>query len=151
LFLLAEFHFLIVVHVIPNLFQISAIKRNSFSGWIAEFTFQPFIQTGLILIIIAMASSSLSSAETSGASQRQDFSLAWRAARHGKRADFERFMPALQDYLLFPYLQYEDLRYRRGRVGDEEMSSFLEAHDDWVVCAARHIQQAIIAPCINAF
>ncbi len=133
--MLAEFHFLIVVHVIPNLLQISTIRRNSISGCVPEFTFLQFIQKGLILLVIATTSSSLSSAENPGASQREEFSLAWRAARHGNRANFEQLMPGLQDYLLFPYLQYEDLRYRRGRVGDEEMSSFLEVHEDWAFSA----------------
>jgi soluble lytic murein transglycosylase len=79
----------------------------------------------------AMASLGLHAAENPDASQREDFSRAWRAAAHGKRADFEQLMPGLQAYLLYPYLQYEDLRYRRARVSDAEMASFLEDHEDW--------------------
>jgi soluble lytic murein transglycosylase len=40
-------------------------------------------------------------------------------------------MAGLQDYLLFPYLRYEDLRHRRAQVTAEEMAGFLAAHDDW--------------------
>jgi soluble lytic murein transglycosylase len=32
---------------------------------------------------------------------------------------------------LYPYLRYEDLRYRRSRVDPGEMSDFLAAHEDW--------------------
>jgi len=40
-------------------------------------------------------------------------------------------MAGLQDYLLYPYLQYEDFRFRRAKVSDEEMVSFLDEHRDW--------------------
>ncbi len=40
-------------------------------------------------------------------------------------------LPTLQDYLLYPYLQYEDFRQRRAQVDDLEMAGFLAAHTDW--------------------
>ncbi|MCJ7557615.1 MAG: hypothetical protein MUP90_11985, partial [Gammaproteobacteria bacterium] len=63
--------------------------------------------------------------------QREDFSRAWQAAAGGNRAEFERLMPGLKDYLLYPYLEYEDFRYRRAHVNAQEMASFLEEHADW--------------------
>ncbi len=49
----------------------------------------------------------------------------------GERELFEQLMPGLKDYLLYPYLQYEDLRFHRGRVDDQEMVAFLDGHGDW--------------------
>lgn len=63
--------------------------------------------------------------------QRQAFSEAWQAAAKGDRARFEQAMPGLQDYLLYPYLQYEHFRYRRSSVPDTEMAAFLDGHTDW--------------------
>jgi soluble lytic murein transglycosylase len=63
--------------------------------------------------------------------QRQAFSRAWQAAAAGERAAFEQALPSLQDYLLYPYLQYEDLRHRRAQVPAAEMAGFLAAHQDW--------------------
>ena len=118
--------FLILVHVIPSLLQI-AFQR--------KFTFRLFRQTGLILFASAIAAAGLYAAENPEPSQRENFSRAWWAAAHGKRADFEQLMPGLQDYLLYPYLQYEDLRYRRAIVSDGEMASFLEDHEGWAFTA----------------
>ncbi len=115
-----QFH--ILVHVIPNLLQIAFHRK---------FTFRLLRQTGLILLTSAMAAASLLAAENPELTQREEFSRAWWAAAHGKRADFEQLMPGLRDYLLYPYLQYEDLRYRRAIVSDGEMASFLEDHEDW--------------------
>jgi soluble lytic murein transglycosylase len=89
----------------------------------------------MILLASAMLWPGLLAAENTGVSQREDFSRAWWAAAHGKRADFEQLMPGLRDYLLYPYLQYEDLRYRRAIVSDGEMASFLDKHGDWAFTA----------------
>jgi hypothetical protein len=118
--------FLILEHVILNLPKITIHSK---------FTFRLFRQTGLILLTSAMAAAGLLAAENPEPTQREDFSRAWWAAAHGKRADFEQLMPGLQDYQLYPYLQYEDLRYRRALVSDEEMVSFLEDHEDWAFTA----------------
>ena len=45
-------------------------------------------------------------------------------------------MPSLGDYLLYPYLQYEDYRHRRAQVTGEDMTGFLEAHRDWAFAPA---------------
>jgi len=61
----------------------------------------------------------------------EQFKSAWDAARTGDHASFRQIKDTLQDYLLFPYLQYEDYRNRRGDVPPDEMSAFLESHRDW--------------------
>jgi soluble lytic murein transglycosylase len=63
--------------------------------------------------------------------QREAFGQAWQAASRGDRRRFEQMMPGLRGYLLFPYLQYEDLRHRRGLVPAGELAAFLAAHEDW--------------------
>lgn len=70
-------------------------------------------------------------AQESGPTQREAFSRAWQAAARGDQAELRRQLPGLQGYLLYPYLQYEDLRQRRGRVPDDEMVEFLASHGDW--------------------
>ena len=113
-------HFHILLPVIANRFKMT------FS--LPEFTFPKFVQTGLILLI---ASTALSAADTVSPPGREDFSKAWRAASQGKRTEFEQLMPGLKSYLLYPYLEYEDLRHRRASVQDAEMASFLADHEDW--------------------
>jgi soluble lytic murein transglycosylase len=71
-------------------------------------------------------------ASGSGAgSELAQFKSAWEAARTGDHASFRQIKDTLQDYLLFPYLQYEDYRNRRTKVPVDEMSGFLESHQDW--------------------
>jgi soluble lytic murein transglycosylase len=84
-----------------------------------------------IFLVLTFVSFALPAADNPGATQLEKFSTAWRAAAHGSRADYQQLMPELEDYLLYPYLKYEDLRYRRARVPAEEMAAFLEQHPDW--------------------
>lgn len=65
------------------------------------------------------------------AEQRVAFVTAWASAREGDRESFRHALDHSQGYLLYPYLQYEDLRHRRASVPESEMSSFIEAHRDW--------------------
>jgi soluble lytic murein transglycosylase len=74
---------------------------------------------------------SLWAAPPDTSAQRAQFSEAWNSASRGDRGRFEQLKGGLGDYVLYPYLQYEDLRNRRARVDDAEMSAFLDAHQDW--------------------
>lgn len=65
----------------------------------------------------------------------EQFKKAWQAANSGYRPGFEVIKNNLGDYILYPYLQYEDFRYRRAIVPPEEMASFLDAHTDWAFTA----------------
>ena len=82
-------------------------------------------------LVATLAVTSGLAAQNPAAGQREEFTRAWQAAARGDRAVFQSLKPGLQDYLLYPYLQYEDLRYRRGKVDPAEMASFLNTHDDW--------------------
>jgi soluble lytic murein transglycosylase len=127
-------HFHILVHVISALLHtIHTLARTPVNT--AEFTFRRIRQTGLIVLTAALAPLGLWADDGAGTSQREEFSRAWWAAAHGKRAEYQQLMPGLKDYLLYPYLQYEDLRYRRGHVDDEEMATFLKQHENWAFTA----------------
>jgi len=61
----------------------------------------------------------------------EQFQSAWDFARRGDHESFNQIKDKLQDYVLHPYLQYEDYRNRRASVPVDEMSAFLESHRDW--------------------
>lgn len=63
-------------------------------------------------------------------SELDRFKSAWRAAERGDHDDFNQIRLTLKDYVLYPYLQYEDYRNRRSAVPVEEMADFLETYRD---------------------
>ena len=88
-----------------------------------------------MLIFFSLLAAGPLAADEKDAPEREDFMRAWRAAAQGDRAVFEQLKPGLQDYLLYPYLQYEDFRHRRASVSDEQMAAFLSVHQDWAFTA----------------
>jgi soluble lytic murein transglycosylase len=62
--------------------------------------------------------------------QLQQFKLAWAAAGKGDHEEFRRLSNDMQDYVLYPYLQYEDYRNRRASIASDEMVAFLDANED---------------------
>ena len=85
--------------------------------------------------LAAQEAASATTAAATAAEPIEQFSRAWEAAAHGQRDVFHQSMQALQGYILYPYLQYEDLLFRRAGVPDEEMAAFLDAHKDWAFTA----------------
>lgn len=71
-------------------------------------------------------------------SDLERFKSAWDAAKHGDHDSFEQISQTLHDYVLFPYLQYEDFRNRRSQVPANEMAGFLEAHQGWAFSGGLH-------------
>ena len=61
----------------------------------------------------------------------EQFKRAWNAAARGDRAVFEQGKLSLANFVLHPYLQYEDYRFRRAFVDAAEMADFLDKHSDW--------------------
>jgi len=84
----------------------------------------------LALLIITFSSLASASGRPAGYELEQ-FKIAWEAARSGDHDSFGQIKDSLQDYLLFPYLQYEDYRNRRASVPVDEMSKFLDGYQDW--------------------
>ena len=70
-----------------------------------------------------------------GLKDQEQFSRAWNAASRGERDVFLQLMPALKNYLLYPYLQYEDFRFRRANADTQKMAAFLDGHSDWAFTA----------------
>ncbi len=59
------------------------------------------------------------------------FKSAWEAAKRGDHDSFKQISDGLQDYVLYPYLQYEDYRNRRRSMPVNEMADFLATHGDF--------------------
>ena len=68
-------------------------------------------------------------------SDLEQFQSAWSSAGRGDHESFSQIKNKLQDYVLYPYLQYEDYRNRRASVPADEISAFLESHQDWAFAA----------------
>ena len=84
------------------------------------------------LVLFVITFSGLASASGRPADyELEQFKTAWEAARKGDHDSFSQIKDKLQDYLLFPYLQYEDYRNRRASVPVDEMSKFLDTYQDW--------------------
>ena len=70
-------------------------------------------------------------AETGDSSAlRQQFLEAERALRSGQRSKYERLLAELEEYPLYPYLTYQDLRARLATVPASEVRSFLDEWND---------------------
>jgi len=89
----------------------------------------------LLTLLAGLLPSLAIAGQGSGVQDREQFSRAWKAASRGERKVFLQLMPTLEDYLLYPYLQYEDLRYRRASADDQEMAAFLDVHVGWAFTA----------------
>lgn len=85
-----------------------------------------------LLLFLVFASGSPVFAGTSATEvEREQFKLAWAAAKRGDHYSFRQIKDGLRDYVLYPFLQYEDYRNRRSQVPVDEMAAFLETHQDW--------------------
>ena len=67
------------------------------------------------------------------------FKTAWDAAKVGDHESFRKIKISLRGYELYPYLQYEDYRDRRADIGADEMTGFLETHEDWAFARGLHV------------
>jgi soluble lytic murein transglycosylase len=103
---------------------------------IPQFRLPYGVKQGLVVGCFCLLMAGLLFAQENPPAQREAFARAWTAAARGDRDEFNALLPGLQDYLLYPYLQYEDLRNRRSQVAEDEMSSFLAMHQDWAFAGA---------------
>ena len=95
------------------------------------FSFKKNIQPVQLIILVTLCSVMSGPVTATGSGPDSDlekFKTAWAAARRGDHDSFRKIMPDLQDYILYPYLQYEDYRNRRARVASDEMAAFLESN-----------------------
>ncbi len=89
----------------------------------------------LLTLLVCLPPSMAIAGQGAGLQDRERFSRAWQAASRGERNVFLQLMPTLKDYLLYPYLQYEDLRFRKASANDQVMAAFLDEHRDWAFTA----------------
>lgn len=121
--------------------MLAAVKQsNSHARRITQFTrrFAIHLRLGwlaLVFIPFQFLIAAEALPQDPSQSQREQFVLAWNAATRGERDIFQALMPGLVDYVLYPYLQYEDLRHRRAGVAAAEMADFLDAHEGWAFTA----------------
>lgn len=88
------------------------------------------------LLYLGVAATAMPALAAPGDEARARFEAAWQSARSGDRTRFEALGPGLQDYILYPYWQYEDYRYRRATADPDEVADFLDAHTDWAFSTA---------------
>ncbi len=93
------------------------------------FTRRQFVY--LLLILVLAFDSPVFAGNSATQAEREQFITAWEAAKRGDHDSFRQIKDDLQDYVLFPYLQYEDYRNRRRKVPVDEMVGFIETHQDW--------------------
>ena len=121
--------------------MLAAVKQsNSHDRRITQFTrrFAMHLRLGWLMLAFIpfqflIAAEALP--QDANQSQREQFVRAWNAATRGERDIFQALMPSLVDYVLYPYLQYEDLRHRRAGVAAAEMAGFLDTHEGWAFTA----------------
>ena len=80
-------------------------------------------------IVLVVSRSDAGRAEDLGA-QRQQFTRAYQAFLDNDAARGESLSAGLQEYLLYPYLQYESLRQRLDTAPQNEVRSFLDTYAD---------------------
>ena len=69
-------------------------------------------------------------------SSRSTFKKAWSLARRGKIDEMKREGASIQNYILYPYLEYNELLSTRSTVDAGRMAAFLEQHEDWAFTPA---------------
>ena len=84
----------------------------------------------LVFLVLAFESPVFAGSSATEA-EREQFKIAWDAAKRGDHDSFRQIKDDLQDYVLYPFLQYEDYRNRHSKVPVDEMVAFLETHQDW--------------------
>lgn len=85
----------------------------------------------LLVIFLLTFQAPVSAGNSTTEAEREQFKIAWDAAKRGDHDRFRQVKDSLQGYVLFPFLQYEDYRNRRSKVPVEEMAGFLDTHRDW--------------------
>lgn len=84
-----------------------------------------------LMLLLIVFSGLVTASDSTKDHQLGQFKIAWEAAGKGDHDRFRQIKGGLKDYLLYPYLQYEDYRNRRAVVPADEMAAFLDTHQDW--------------------
>lgn len=84
-----------------------------------------------LLCIVAAALFGIAGPASADEQQRAGFITAWQSAARGDLAALQSGMSNLQSYLLYPYLEYEDLRQTRQKIPPKRINAFLEQYSEW--------------------
>jgi len=85
------------------------------------------VSLGFILLLQAVPTQAKVPTDPAAAKFKQT----WGLASAGRHAEFRLQMPASKQYLLYPYLQYEDYRSRLSSVPSAALAAFLQGHRNW--------------------
>ncbi len=99
-----------------------------------------FYVTSALLSLIALTLVATNADAAGLTQQRQQYSLARHALAVGKQQEFEYLATQLQDYPLYPYLRYEELRRRISTAPEKDVRAFLDNYS--YIPAARRIRKA---------
>ena len=94
-------------------------------------------------IALAVAALASTGAAADRADQRSRFLAAEQALEAKDRSAFQRHLAALEDYPLYPYLVFADLRSRLRQAAPEEVKEFLETYPEIPLSA--QLQRAWLA------
>ena len=99
-----------------------------------------FYVTSALLSLIALTLIATNVDAAGLSEQRQQYTQARHALAVGKQQEFEYLATQLQDYPLYPYLRYEELRRRISTAPEKDVRAFLDNYS--YIPAARRIRQA---------
>lgn len=100
--------------------------------------FSPWQIMSFLAVFLILSAGPVSATGNTPGTDLEQFKIAWDAARRGDHDKFDKIKNTLQDYILYPYLQYEDYRNRRASIPTGEMAGFLKMHKDWAFSAGLH-------------
>lgn len=109
--------------IIDNNKSITISSRNAKDGG------SPYWLAFVFLLFLQANSSAFATAKLDPEATK--FKQTWALASKGKYSEFRQQMPAQKNYLLYPYLQYEDYRSRMAMVPAAEMAAFIDQHRQW--------------------
>jgi soluble lytic murein transglycosylase len=81
------------------------------------------------LLVLTLAAA-IPATGASLAQQREEFLAAESALRRGDSSSYVELKLRLQDYPLYPYLEYEEIRGSKGGVSADRVAAFLSQHAD---------------------
>ena len=85
----------------------------------------------IVVLTMSLVLSVCQAATDTLSPQASQFKHSWDLARVGKHSEFRQQMVFSKDYLLYPYLQYEDYRSRLAAVPATELAAFLARTKGW--------------------
>ena len=103
--------------------SITILRPGAFASYIVPVLFA-------LVLFLVQANMPLWAA-TALSPEATKFKQTWALARQGKHSEFRIQMAQQTNYLLYPYLQYEDYRSQMDTVPAAEMAAFIHKYRQW--------------------